>query len=114
MREPNYVMRIMASWMKLHELYVAKIRRDFIERSGKKEMNQYTCRNPFWFCSKYRHQVDDQKYFRHVPIHLERTWGTKFCPDHNFAWYTDVSEVNTALELGHFKNDGVVQPSLDF
>ena len=25
-----------------------------------------------------------------------------------------MSEVNTDIESGHFKNDGVVQPSLDF
>ena len=106
MREPNYVMRIMASWMKLHELYVAKIRRDFIERSGKKEMNQYTCRNPFWFCSKYRHQVDDQKYFRHVPIHLERTWTAKFWTDQKFPWHLAVSEVNTALASGQYNMMG--------
>ena len=39
---------------------------------------------------------------------------TKFWPDHNFSWYLVVLEVNTALASGHLKNDGVVQPSLDF
>ena len=39
---------------------------------------------------------------------------TKFWPNQKFAWYFDVSEVNTALVSGQFKNDGVVQPSLYF
>ena len=39
---------------------------------------------------------------------------TKFWPDRNFVWYLVVSEVNTALVSGHFKNYGVVQPSLYF
>ena len=38
----------------------------------------------------------------------------KFWPDHNLAWYLAVSEVNTALASVHFKNDWLVQPSLDF
>ena len=49
-----------------------------------------------------------------MPNFLERTWATKFWPDHNFAWYLSMTEVNTDLAPGHFKNDGVVQPSLDF
>ena len=39
---------------------------------------------------------------------------TRFWPDHNFAWYLSVSEVNTDLAPGHFQNYGVVQLSLDF
>ena len=50
----------------------------------------------------------------HATISLERTWTTKFWPDRNFAWYLAVLEVNTDIASGHFKNDGVVQPSLDF
>ena len=60
------------------------------------------------------HQVDDQNNWRHAPISLEKKSGTKFWPNHNFAWYLAVSEVNTALVSGRFQNDGLVQPNLDF
>ena len=63
---------------------------------------------------RYRHQVDDHNNQRHKPISLDRTWATKFWPTRNFAWSLAVSEFNTALASGHFQNDGVVQPSLDF
>ena len=56
----------------------------------------------------------DHNNHRHVQTSLYRTWVTKSWHDSNIAWYLDVSKVNTALELGHFQNDGVVQPSLDF
>ena len=58
--------------------------------------------------------MDDENYQIYAPIYLERTWETKFWPDLNFAWYLAVSEVNTDLELGHFRNNGVVQLILDF
>ena len=58
--------------------------------------------------------MDNHNNQRHAPISLERTWATKFWPDHNFAWYLAVSKINTALSSGHFQNDGVVQPSLNF
>ena len=50
----------------------------------------------------------------HAKIYLERKQATNFWPDRNFAWYLAVSEFNIALEAGHFRNDGVVQPSMDF
>ena len=44
MKEPDYVMKILASWITLDELYGARTRRDFIESSGTKETKQFTYR----------------------------------------------------------------------
>ena len=63
---------------------------------------------------RYINQVYDQNKWRYTPIYLDRTWTTKFWSDKNFSWYLSVLEVNIALASGHFQNDGVVQPSLDF
>ena len=38
----------------------------------------------------------------------------KFWPNPKFAWYLAVLEVIAAIASGHFQNDGVVQPSLNF
>ena len=114
MKEPYYVMKIMVSWMTFDELEGARTGRYFIDSSGTKETKHFTYRQPFGIHFRYGHQVDDHNNWRHVPISLERKWATKFWPDRNFSWYLSESEVNTALVSGHFQNDGVVQPSLDF
>ena len=105
MKDPDYVMKIMASWMTLDALEGAKTRRDFIDSSGTKDTEQFTCRQPFGIHFRYRNQVDDHNNWRHAPIFLERTWATKFWP---------VSEDNAALASGHFQYNRVMQPSLDF
>ena len=61
MKEPDYVMNIMVSWMTLDELEGAKTRRYFIDRSGTKETKQFTYRQPFGIHFRYRHQVYDKK-----------------------------------------------------
>ena len=58
--------------------------------------------------------MDDHNIWIYAPISLESKWATKFLPDREFAWYLVVTELNTALASGHFQNDGVVKPSLDF
>ena len=107
-------MKIMASWTKIDELEGARKSRYFIDRSGTKETKLFTYRQSFGIHFRYMHQVDNKNNWRHAPISLERKWETTFWPNHNFAWYLAVSEVNTALVSGHFKNDGVVQPSMYF
>ena len=100
--------------MALDELEGAITRRYFIDRSGAKETKQFTYQQPFGIHFRYINQMEDQNNQRHAPISLERTWATKFWPDCNFAWYLVLQEVNTYIVSGHFQNDGVVQPSLDF
>ena len=42
MKYPDYLMKIMMSWMALDELEGTITRRDFIDRSGAKETKQFT------------------------------------------------------------------------
>jgi hypothetical protein len=113
-KEPDYVMKIMASWMTLEELEGANTRRDYKDRDGRSLQRLFTYRQPFGLHFRYRHQIDDHNNRRHAPISLERTWATKFWPDRNFAWYLAVSEVNAALADGHFRRNGIPLPSLEF
>ena len=114
MKETDYVMKIMESWMKLDELEGARTMRDFIDSSWIKDTKKFTYRKQFGIHFRYRHQVDGQNNRRHSPISLDRTWANKFYPDKNFAWYLAVLEVNTALASGHFQKYGIMQPSLNF
>ena len=107
-------MNIMASWGTLDKLEGEKTIRDFIDSSVMKETKQFTYHKPFGIHFRYIHQVDDHNNCRHAEIYLERTWVTKLYPDPNLGWYLAVSEANKSPAPGHFQNDGVVQPSLDF
>ena len=49
MKDIDYVMKIMASWMILDESEVAMTKMYFICRSGTKGMNHFTYRQPFSF-----------------------------------------------------------------
>ena len=105
MKYPDYVMKIMASWMTLDVLDGASTRRYFLDRSGTKDTKQFTYRQPFGINFRYRHQLDDHNNWRHAQIFLERIWATKFWPDRNFSWYLAVLEVNTDPASGLFQND---------
>ena len=114
MKEPDYLMIMMASWIKLNELEGARTRRYFIHSGGIKYTNHLTYRQTFGTHFRYIHQVYDQNNGIQVPISLERKLAIKFWSDHNFSWYLAVLEVNTSLVSSHFQNDRVVQPGLDF
>ena len=101
-------MKTIASWMTLDEVEGAKTRGYFIYSSSTKDMNTFIYQHPFGLDFEYIHQVDDQNNPRHAKISLERTWTTNLWKNCNFAWYLAVSEVNTGLVSGNFKNDGVV------
>ena len=114
MKYPDYVMKIMAIWMTLDELEGSRTRIDFIDKRVTNEANKFTYWHPFGIQFRYRYKLDDYNNWRHAPIYLERTRETKLCPNRKFAWYILVLEDNTSLTSGHFQNDGLVQPSLDF
>ena len=107
-------MKIMESCMTLDDLEATKTGIYLIYSSGIKDTNNFTYWNPFGIHFKYKHKLYGQKKHRHTPISLESTWATKFWPDHKFAWYLDVSEGRTDFASGHFQNDGVLQPNMDF
>ena len=114
MKDPYFLMKIMASSMTLDKLKVAKTRRYIIERSVPKEKNQFQYDQLFGLYFRYKHQVDKQKNLIHAPIFKDITWMTILFPDPNFSWYLTLLEVNIALASGHFQNYGVVQPSMYF
>ena len=69
MKNPDYVMSIMVSWITLDKLEVTRKRRDFIDSSGTKETKQYTYSNTSGIHFRYIIQVDKQNNWRHVPIY---------------------------------------------
>ena len=114
MKDPYFMMKLMESWMYLDKLEGAKIRRESADSSGTNHTSIYTHQQPFGLNFKYIHKLYYHNNWIYVNIYLDRKWVTKFWIDCNFAWYLDVSEVNTAIASGHFKHYGLVQPSVEF
>ena len=90
MKDPDYAMKIMASWTKIDELECAWKRRDFVDSSGTKEMKQFTHCQPSGIHFRYRNHLDDHNNQIHSQISLDREWVTNFWPACKFAWYLAV------------------------
>ena len=108
------IMKIMATWIKIEEFEGADTRREYKGRGGESLVRQLKYWQPFGLHFRYRHQVDDHNNRRNAPIPIERTWATKFWTDRNFTWYLSVTDVNMALEDGHFHKGGQLIPILQF
>ena len=111
-KEPEYVMKIMATWMTLEELDGEDTRQEYKGWDGQSLARLLKYRQPFGFHFRYRHEEDDHNNRRHDPISIKRTCETMFWPDRKFAWYLAVTEVNTALADGHFRKGGQLIPNL--
>ena len=68
MRYPDYVMKIMASWTTLDELEGARTSRYFIDRSGTKDINDFTYRQILGIHFIYIHQGENHINWIHAPI----------------------------------------------
>ena len=77
MKDPDCVMRIMASWMTLDELEGARTRIYFIDSSRTKGKKQFTHRQINGIHFRYIQQVGDHNNWKYAPIYLERKWVTK-------------------------------------
>ena len=51
---------------------------------------------------------------RHAAISIEKTWATKYCPDHCFDCYLVVSEVNANYDQAYFQYSSNALPELEF
>ena len=58
-KEPEYVMKIMATWMTLEELDRADTRQEYKGRDGESLTRIFNYRQPFDLQFLYLHQVDD-------------------------------------------------------
>ena len=111
-REPDYVMKIMASFGTLEENVDHKTRRVY-QKNGQQVTKTFSYIEPISNHFKYRHQIDDHNNRRHAPISIEKTWATKHWPDRNFAWFIAVTEVNANHACAYFRGTEII-PQLEF
>ena len=87
MKEPDYVMKIMASWMTHDKIESARTRIYFIDISGTNETKHFTHQQRLGLHFRYIYQAENHNIWRHANFLLERTCTTKLWPYRNFAWY---------------------------
>ena len=85
MKDPDYVMNMMASWTARDELEDTKIRIDFTDNSGTNQKNIFTYQHQFGINYKYKHKIDYNNNWRRAPTFLDRTLETKYWKDCNFS-----------------------------
>ena len=71
MKEPDYVMKLMASWMMLNDLEGANTKRDWKD-NGVRKSKIFLYKQPYGMKFRYRNQVDDYNKRRHEPISIEK------------------------------------------
>ena len=67
-KDPDYVMKVVASWMTLDELEVDNMKRSYKGRDGQSLVKKITYWKPFGFQFRYHHQVEDPKNICHYTI----------------------------------------------
>ncbi len=118
MKEPDYVMKIMASGGGLISDDNCKtVRRKWNDRNGVAQQATFQYTRPFDWHFRYRHIVDDHNNLRHSSPALEETWITKRWPVRVFAFLLAITEVNLFLVMKFFvwtKGNVKNQTYLDF
>ena len=74
LKETEYVMKIIATWMTLKELDGADTRWGYKGRGGQSLVSQFKYRHIFGLHFRYLHQVDDHNNIIHASILIDRTW----------------------------------------
>ena len=97
MKEPNYIMKIMATGGNLF----TEIGRE-VSRRVNDVTTKFSYPWPVEIHFRYRHAIDDHNNLRHALPSIEDTWRTNHWPCRVFAYKLAVSEVNTYLTMKHF------------
>ena len=105
MKEPDYVMKIMATGGVLAEDETCRV----TYRVSGDDRTTFRYKKPFDWHFRYRHAVDDHNNLRHALPSLEDTWVTQRWEVRVFAFFLAITEVNTYLACKYFVWPGVLE-----
>ena len=92
MKEPDYVMSLMSTYGT--NLQSGKETcREWVDSDGTKTATKFNYPDVVGNHFLYQHSVNDHNNKRHSPISLEVVWGTKYWPNHVFAFLLAVTKV---------------------
>lgn len=102
MKEPDYVMRMMATGGLLAALDSCKMAKRRWREGGVdcSRTFQYTC--PFDWHFRYRHAVDDHNNLHHALPSIEDSWVSQRWETRVFSFILAITEVNAFLCLRYF------------
>ena len=112
MKEPDYVMSIMATYGTLNEMDDGETKRHYVDENGDAQSTTFKYTELFYNHYKYRHVVDNNNNNRMQPIAIEKTWKTSWWPDRCFAFFLGVTTVNAQRgfeRIGGNESDEVLQ-----
>ena len=107
-KEPNYVMRMMATSGRLLADETCK---DTVRRwkeNGEEVVKKFKYKLPCDWHFRYRHVVDDPNNLRHSLPSIEDPWVTDLCECRVFAFIFPISEVNAFLIQHYFVYCGLL------
>ena len=81
LKEPEYAMKIMVTWMTMEELDRVDTRQEYKGRDDDSLARILKYCQPFGLQFRYRHQVDGHNNRIHAPISIERAWATNLWPN---------------------------------
>ena len=102
MKEPDYVMKIMATYggLTAHEGQKESVRKWTVD--GEPWESRFQYKIPFSNHFDFRHVVDDHNNLRHQQPSIEGTWTTHRWSTRVFSFLLAVSEVNAYLAFKYF------------
>jgi Transposase IS4 len=113
MKEPNYVMMMMATYGTMKEEDDGNAKRTYTV-NGVNTTKNFKYTTPFYNHFKFRHQVDDHNAKRHSPISVEETLGSRRWSVRQFTFLLALTEVNVKLGLTAYSNDETKMTMLRF
>jgi hypothetical protein len=102
MKEPDYVMRMMATGGPLAVFDTCKEALRKWTEEGIEVVRRFRYACPFDWHFRYRHAVDDHNNLRHALPSVEDSWATKRWEIRVFSFILAISEVNAFLALRYF------------
>ena len=104
MKEPSYVMKVMATYSGLSVVDNSKdTKRVFQDPSGGGEKQlSFTYTESFYNHFHFRHSMDDHNNLRHATPSIEETWFTHRWANRVFAFLLAITEVNCYLAFRYF------------
>ena len=102
MKEPDFVMKMMATYGALTPYSDEKDSRREISKEGEKQYVTFKYTEPYSNHYRFRHSIDDHNNLRHQVPSIEGTWITKRWPIRVFSFILAISEVNAYLAFRKF------------
>ena len=103
MKEPDYVMRMMATGGALLADDTCKEVTRTWKEGGIEKSKKFSYTKPIDWHFKYRHAVDDHNNLRHALPSIEDSWRTVRWENRVFSFLLAVCEINAYLFLRYFK-----------